>query len=473
MRFGSVLYYLVVATAKANDTIATKQGLEDITYRAIETNQNGVNIMPVKALNLEGDKCFVTSSVTCMVDRTGEDCNDYIVPINECNTEELMKFTFEYCNNEDTFLKFHTQKFMALVETLPVSGFDLTDLPSKECRYFTEIRPINTCKRFFSSSLKLEGWRDGGAGDYCYAYDFERIDIDRPDDSPLIPGDDKPNDVKPFITGSTCSLVLDRDVCTLQDFTKCPSYCAASSNTISFTTNNAPAGVEIPVLIRKKNQKIGTFRDNSNSRRENSTHFISGQSDAGIFNLFSTSKGNIVGSFVDLNENTVSQIRIHSNGTQMISTTSSLEFDNEIDAEIVDLNPLKGESRRRTNEDNGVEIDVMVVWTKKAECLNARREISCKVNAITKDFMQALVNLAVQETNVAMSNSGVSTQLNLVHSYRSNYNENDGSTSLTDLRQGKVNGLKQVNQNREKFGADVVAMIIGKPFKYCGRGYVG
>jgi hypothetical protein len=139
MRFGSMLYYLIVATAKVNDTIATKQGLEDITYRAIETNQNGVDIVPVKALNLEGDKCCVISSVTCMVDtgRTGEDCNDYVVPMNECNTEELMNFNFKYCNNEDTFLKFHTQEFMALVEMSPVSGFDLTDLPSKECRYFT------------------------------------------------------------------------------------------------------------------------------------------------------------------------------------------------------------------------------------------------------------------------------------------------------------------------------------------------
>jgi hypothetical protein len=120
--------------------------------------------------------------------------------------------------------------------------------------------------------------------------------------------------VKLFITESTYSLVLDRDVCTLQDFTKCPSYCAASSNTISFTTNNAPAGVEIPVLIRNTGTNIGTFRDDSNSRRENSTHFISGQSDAGIFNLLSTSKGIFVESFVDLNENTVYQICIHSNG---------------------------------------------------------------------------------------------------------------------------------------------------------------
>ena len=177
-----MLYYLIVATAKVNDTIATKQGLEDITYRAIETNQNGVDIVPVKALNLEGDKCCVISSVTCMVDtgRTGEDCNDYVVPMNECNTEELMNFNFKYCNNEDTFLKFHTQEFMALVEMSPVSGFDLTDLPSKECRFFTEIRPINTCKRFFSSSLKLEGCRDGGVGDYCYAYDLkESTLIDR------------------------------------------------------------------------------------------------------------------------------------------------------------------------------------------------------------------------------------------------------------------------------------------------------
>jgi hypothetical protein len=73
------------------------------------------------------------------------------------------------------------------------------------------------------------------------------------------------------------------------------------------------------------------------------------------------------------------------------------------------------------------------------------------VNAITEDFMQALVKLPVQETNVAMSNSGVSTQLNLVYSYRSNSNEmdNNGSTSLTDLRPRRS---KRIETSKTKQG---------------------
>ena len=67
---------------------------------------------------------------------------------------------------------------------MPMTSFDLTALPSKECRNFIARRPIDAYKRFSSSSLKVEGWRGDGVGDYCYAYDFEIIYIRRPDNTP-------------------------------------------------------------------------------------------------------------------------------------------------------------------------------------------------------------------------------------------------------------------------------------------------
>ena len=333
MRFGSVLYLLATSVLCANADESVTKGLEDTIYSAIESTLEGINILPVSALDDQGDVCHITSSVTCLVtdtgkdcedlvipieqcrdidmtftyrycsvevdndvrlipqktialietlpvdglnyndlspgkcrefsivrkidtckrfysaslkvegkrgndfdngdycyawdflrifikrpceitstiksctvESTGEDCDDIVVAIDECRSDEDMKFVFEYCNNEETGLIFRSQKFRGLVEMVPVTGFDLSDLPSKECRTFIATRPIDTCKRFFSSSLKVEGFRGNGVGDYCYAYDFERIYTLRPDDPPRTPGYDTECDVtssvKCFMTGT-------------------------------------------------------------------------------------------------------------------------------------------------------------------------------------------------------------------------------------------------------------------------------
>mmetsp|Transcript_27828 Transcript_27828/g.41250 ORF Transcript_27828/g.41250 Transcript_27828/m.41250 type:complete len:1361 (-) Transcript_27828:174-4256(-) len=349
MRFGSVLYLLATSIVCTNADDAVAKGLEDTIYRAIETGLNGVDIVPVDAVGALVEECFVTSSVTCVVTktgqdcedlvipieqcrdidmtftykycsieedndvriipgkttalietipvvglnyndlrpgrcrefsinrkidtckrfysaslkvegkrgndfengdycyawdfirifvrrpceitskvksctvvRTGEDCIDYIAPIDTCDTMEPIEFTFEYCNNEETNLKLRTQKFRALVEMVPVpvEGMELSDLTENECRELTVIRPIDTCKRFYSSSLKVEGWRGDGVGDYCYAYDFERIYTKRPDDPPPTPGSDTPCDVtssvKCFMAGTKdpCDdIVVPQDEC--------------------------------------------------------------------------------------------------------------------------------------------------------------------------------------------------------------------------------------------------------------------
>ena len=130
-------------------------------------------------------RCDISSQVaSCKVDATGEDCNDFVVPLDECVQDQNMTFTFEYCNNEDTPLKFRRQKTTALVETNNIPGLVLSDLNSGACQTLSISQPINTCKRFFSASLKVEGWRGDKVGDYCFAYDHERIFIPRPDDPP-------------------------------------------------------------------------------------------------------------------------------------------------------------------------------------------------------------------------------------------------------------------------------------------------
>jgi len=179
--------------------------------------------------------CKITSQVaSCVVERTQETCDSLIVPIDECTTTEPMTFTFEYCNEELTPLKFRRQKFRALVETQNVAGFDLSDLDPGQCRNFPVTRDISTCKRFFSSSLKVEGWRGDSSGDYCYAYDFERIFFPRPGDPPPIPGgDDSACDVSSSVkctitgTGEDCDdIVVPRNECNPQtDMTFEFEYC--------------------------------------------------------------------------------------------------------------------------------------------------------------------------------------------------------------------------------------------------------
>jgi hypothetical protein len=177
--------------------------------------------------------CNISSKVlSCIVESTQESCDNFIAPVDQCNTAEPMTFTFEYCNNEVTPLRFRKQKFRALVETVNVDGFDLTDLGPGLCRRFQVTREINTCKRFFSSSLKVEGWRGENAGDYCYAYDFDRTFFIRPGDPPPNPGSDKcavSSTVKCTITGTgeDCDdIVVPIDECSVEtDMTFEFEYC--------------------------------------------------------------------------------------------------------------------------------------------------------------------------------------------------------------------------------------------------------
>ena len=58
---------------------------------------------------------------------------------------------------------------------------------------------INTCKRFFSRRLNIEGWKESGTGDYCNGYDFERVYFRRPMD-PDPPKYDSPCKVTSQVT---------------------------------------------------------------------------------------------------------------------------------------------------------------------------------------------------------------------------------------------------------------------------------
>jgi hypothetical protein len=143
---------------------------------------------------------------------------------------------------------------------------------------------------------------------------------------------------------------------------------------------------------------------------------------------------------------------------------------------------LRGSSQenesRRLFDDSGGNLDVLVVWTKKAECANAGLT-SCALNDLTTDselLMRARIDLAVEETNTAFALSGVTTLLRLVHAYREvNYVEASTDAflgALSAIQSTSDGNMDDVHSKRTQYGADIVAMIIDDKV-YCGIGYFG
>jgi hypothetical protein len=103
-----------------------------------------------------------------------------------------------------------------------------------------------------------------------------------------------------------------------------------------------------------------------------------------------------------------------------------------------------------TATDNGSTFDVMVVYTPAA-----------RAAAGGTIAMQALINLAVAETNTAYSRSAVIPRLRLVHQEEVNYTESgDFSTDLNRLTNPADGFMDNVHALRDAHGADLVSLII-------------
>jgi len=186
------------------------------------------------------------------------------------------------------------------------------------------------------------------------------------------------------------------------------------------------------------------------------------------------SSGFIAGSMVDPKSGMVHQFSGKDGGELRFKSTPSADFPEEADPEGDDDDVAK---QVDSLENNGTtaqsaEIDVMVLWTRDAECKNAGLQAGCTVTPDTYSAMMATVELAVVETNQGYSNSQVDARIRLVHSYRSDYQERGFSGSLTDLRNNGDGRLDQVHAERVQYGADAVALLIDDP-QYCGIARLG
>lgn len=122
------------------------------------------------------------------------------------------------------------------------------------------------------------------------------------------------------------------------------------------------------------------------------------------------------------------------------------------------------ENRRRLFDDSGRTIDIMVVWTKAAECGNAGLNSGCSLNANTESKMRGLIDLAIEETNTAFELSGIFTSLRLVHAYRDpSYVERgrgDFYSYLEHITDDGDGNMDSVHDKRALYGADAVQLMV-------------
>ena len=105
-------------------------------------------------------------------------------------------------------------------------------------------------------------------------------------------------------------------------------------------------------------------------------------------------------------------------------------------------------------------VDVMVLWTPRAE-----------ENIGSAAAAQALIDLAVLETNVAFDNSLVALDLRLVHSAPVSYAETGNmALDLARLRDPRDGFMDEVHGWRDQYGADSVSMLV-ELNTACGRSY--
>jgi hypothetical protein len=132
-------------------------------------------------------------------------------------------------------------------------------------------------------------------------------------------------------------------------------------------------------------------------------------------------------------------------------------------------------TQRQLIADEDTILDVMVVWTRNAECKNSGKSKGCQTTEATKTAMLGLIDLAVAETNVAFKESIVHATIRLVHAYQDpTYTEGSMSRALKDITYtgGKYAALDDVHTIRADVGADLVAMIINDSAS-CGVAWKG
>jgi len=107
-------------------------------------------------------------------------------------------------------------------------------------------------------------------------------------------------------------------------------------------------------------------------------------------------------------------------------------------------------------------VDVMVVYTETAK--NQEGGVSA---------IEALIDLAIVESNTSYMNSEIGITLNLVHQAEIDYNETSSMSTDRNRLQNPGDGfMDEAHDWRVQYGADIVALIRGDLGSSCGIAYI-
>ncbi|MDM8522463.1 DUF1566 domain-containing protein [Desulfococcaceae bacterium HSG8] len=116
------------------------------------------------------------------------------------------------------------------------------------------------------------------------------------------------------------------------------------------------------------------------------------------------------------------------------------------------------EKRHSVRSDDGSVITVLVAYTPAA--------------AGSSGNINALIQLAVDESNQSYENSGISPRLELVHTYEVNYTESGDFGIDLNRFSGTGDGyMEDVHDLRDNYAADIAVLIINHT-QYCGLAYL-
>ncbi len=113
-------------------------------------------------------------------------------------------------------------------------------------------------------------------------------------------------------------------------------------------------------------------------------------------------------------------------------------------------------------QDDGSSVDVLIAYTAAA-----------RDGAGGSDQINALIDAAIAQTNVAFQNSGIRPRVNLVHKVLTAYTESGSSSGDLAQLANKADGvLDEVHALRDTHAADLVMLIV-ETAPGCGISYIG
>lgn len=142
------------------------------------------------------------------------------------------------------------------------------------------------------------------------------------------------------------------------------------------------------------------------------------------------------------------------------------------------LSTPREQSEERALSGDRTFIDVLVPYTKRAVCQLALSTSTtrCVMTPSRLAAMEARIDLAMYESNVALANSGIPGRFRLAHAFLVDEDFDEVGMKYSDIIRNAAYSsdgvIDEIPEMREEHGADVVALIVDNPLT-CGLAYGG